>query len=122
MDAHKGPPIFNHFVKEKPQTTNQQYGFFYRAEQSEGNKKEEQHIICETLESIEKDQKKPKWASDKPLLAKKVTYYTAPPLKKYRKECEVSSGRKEPDTRLTRVKGIQLWHAHTGSLVNVKPC
>ncbi|CAH8433837.1 hypothetical protein MS3_00002193 [Schistosoma haematobium] len=124
MDNHLGPPTYNYFTKEKPQTTNQQYGFFYREEQVGDVDTLQNKAACNemvTSSHLLKHHTKFRSSKLRPPLPRKITYHTASPLAKHKKECEVGGGRKYPDTRLTRVKGIQLWHAHTGSLVHVEP-
>ncbi|CAH8495314.1 unnamed protein product [Schistosoma rodhaini] len=127
MDNHLGPPSYNYFTKEKPQTTNQQYGFFYREEKGNDTdilrNKSDCNEMVTSSHSLKHHGVHTRIRSSKlrPPLPRKITYHTASPLAKHRKEYEVGDGRKDPDTRLTRVKGIQLWHAHTGSLVHVEP-
>ncbi|TNN15758.1 hypothetical protein EWB00_001132 [Schistosoma japonicum] len=127
MNDYLGPPNFNHFLKEKPQTTNQQYGFFYRKEKEKSvdiyeSKPMDNNLLHDVPSSNSlRHHTKLRSLKVRPPLPRKITYHTASPLTNHRKECNFDCGRNNPDTRLTRVKGIQLWHAHTGSLVHIKP-
>ncbi|KAG5441926.1 hypothetical protein CSKR_200089 [Clonorchis sinensis] len=128
MEEYKGPQTFNHFIKERPVTTNQTYGFFYK----EGNKElrescKRSRETCEKADHLEKIKIKSSACSRtvpecEPVISKKVHYHIAPELQDNRHECDVTNGTsKFPDNRLTKVKGLQLWHAYTGALLNLKP-
>ncbi|CAL8104126.1 unnamed protein product [Calicophoron daubneyi] len=120
MDEYYGPQTFNHFAKEKPTTTNQTYGFFYRDLLKEYA--ENEAAIQEKCQKYMSIKPEPKVVDPKPLIHKKVGYYIAPPIKEHREECAVANGTNEyPDNRLVKVKGMQMWHAHTGAIVNLKP-
>ncbi|CAH8431711.1 unnamed protein product [Schistosoma turkestanicum] len=124
MDEFIGPPLYNYFLKEKPRTTNQQYGYFYKEEQAKKVNVERieppDNNAVSSSNSL-KTHPRHRLMKLKSPLPKAIKYHTIPSLLKYRKDSEVGGGRKVPDTCLTRVKGIQLWHAHTGSLVHIKP-
>lgn len=124
MEDFQGPQIFNQYAKERPVTTNQTYGFFLRdLKENEVDTNKKHDMLCKPPEKV-KLLTQPKMLNkdNNFLIAKKVDYFVAPPVKQYREECPIVSGTSQvPDNRLTKIKGIQLWHGYTGALVNIKP-
>ncbi|VDP67387.1 unnamed protein product [Echinostoma caproni] len=124
MEEFQGPQVFNHYAKERPVTTNQTYGFFYRELEKESEEREKNYLQrCQPPEKLKELTPPTAFRKEDFVLGKKVDYFVAPQLKDYREECPISKGTSDvPDNRLTKIKGIQLWHGYTGALVNVKPC
>ncbi|CAI2738715.1 unnamed protein product [Dicrocoelium dendriticum] len=88
LDELGGPQIFNHFTKEKPVTSNQRYGFFYKDDKSI-----QPAVVCiPTLTSDIPTETVKQRGQTNPLFVPKQNFYVAPELKCYRRVCGIASG------------------------------